>query len=488
MMNKEEIILENRLKRSEARCQDLEEQMRNKKKQWEKQEEQFKEAEFHCRRLCEEILVKDSSEIVLGKLYSWDGLTIAEMAAKALMSLRKYNIERTDLQRRLLDISEDRRKQIESLQEQIEVMRNYPGNTFEEETMTEQVTCQEEKKEETKEETKPTPTPSYVAAPPVVEMIIEEDSDIVEADVRDLQEMEKLSQELAPVKREIPVHPAKKTVREYQKKKKETSMSHVVDLTEYQNKITGLMWKILEIIGKEGLSAYTEIEARVNEAFPDEVTKATVRMSVRSLYSMGILVQEQVSDPLRSKFMVYRMSEIGQRLFKDHFHEIPVLSELDKIISQHDNPNHGYGIRALWNILTENGLFDSVSMERKENTIKLRRGGIYIPDIIAKKGNRTLYIEYECGTHVQTDFSVKCNKMVQVTDQLYIVTPNRDVLQKRIMNQMAMWIKEKGGYKALTGKTVYLTTATALRHENPLDEQCWQVIYNMTSDTPIVRM
>ena len=152
--------------------------------------------------------------------------------------------------------------------------------------------------------------------------------------------MEKLSKELEPVQREIPVHPAKKTVRAYQKGKKQKNMAHMIDLSEYQNKITKLMWTILEIIGKEGISAYTEIEGRINELTQDEVTKATVRMSVRSLSSMGILVQEQVSDPLRSKFMVYRMSEIGQRLFKEQFKQIPVLSELDKIISQNDNPNH----------------------------------------------------------------------------------------------------------------------------------------------------
>ena len=31
--------------------------------------------------------------------------------------------------------------------------------------------------------------PSYVAAPPVVEMIIEEDADIQEADIRDIQDI-----------------------------------------------------------------------------------------------------------------------------------------------------------------------------------------------------------------------------------------------------------------------------------------------------------
>ena len=49
---------------------------------------------------------------------------MSEMAIKALSSLRKYNVKRTDLQHRLLDIAEERRLKITSLLEQIEVLHN----------------------------------------------------------------------------------------------------------------------------------------------------------------------------------------------------------------------------------------------------------------------------------------------------------------------------------------------------------------------------
>lgn len=486
-MSNDAVILQNKLNRSEARCRDMEEQLRIKKQQWEQAESTYKEAEFHCRRLCEEILVRDSSEIVLGKMYSWDSLSTAAMAMKALTSLRRYNAERTDMQRKLLDISEERRLKIDSLLEQIDVLRSCQESPREEPNISYGEPVSGEKAQEPTE-IPHTPAPAYTAAPPVVEMIIEEDGDVVEADIQDMQEIEKMVQELKPVEREIPVHPAKRVVREQQKKRQEKSMAHMVNLSEYQEKMTGVMWRVLEIIGKEGISAYTDIEMRVQELMPDEITKASLRMSVRSLYSMGILAQEQISDPLRSKFMAYRLTEIGHRLFKERYKESPILSELDIIISQHDNANHGYGIKALWKILSDSGFFDTVSMDRKANTVKLRRGGLYIPDIMAIKDNTTMYIEYECGTHVQADFTAKCNKMLQVTNDVYIVTPNRDILQKRIMNQVAIWVKDRGGHKALTGKTVRLTTATALRHENPLEEACWQVIYDMTSDTPTVHI
>lgn len=488
-MSKEEIVLQNKLSRSEARCLDLEEQLRIKKQQWEEAENMYKDAEFHCRRLCEEILVRDSAETGIGKTYSWDGLTMSEMAVKALTSMRKYNAERTDIQRRLLDISEERRQKIENLMEQIDVLRQCNRDSSQQMEKSGEIEEETTIKETTSEsENSPEPKPGYVAAPPAVEMIIEEDSDISEADIEEIQEIEKMTREVKEIPKEIPVHPAKKVVRELQKKKKGNAISHVIDLSDYKEKMTDLMWKILSIIGKEGISAYTDLEARINEILSDQVTRATVRMSVRSLFTMGVLAQEQISDPIRSKFMAYRLTEIGHRLFKEQFDEIPVLSELDMIISQHDNPSHGYGIKALWKILSDSGQFDSVTMDRKANTISLRRGGIYVPDVIAVKDGKQMYFEYECGTHMQADFSAKCNKMLQVTDNIYIVTPNRDILQKRIMNQVAIWVKSRGGYKGLSGKTVRMTTATALRHENPMEEECWQVIYDMTSDNPVVRI
>lgn len=479
-MNKsEENIMINKLNRSEAKCRDLEEQIRIKEKQWKEAEASFNEAEFRCKTLCEEILVRDPEEMILGRKYSWDSLSMADMAKKALVSLRNYNSERTDLMRKLLDVAEERRLQVESLIGQLEVLKSCSAD-------------QPEITEATKDDVPPSTQESAVkqgdeSETAHIDMIIEEDNDVTEADLDAIRDMETFVQELHPIQREIPVHPAKKIIREQQKRAEKHSMVHVIDLSVYKDKLTELMWRVLELIGKEGLSAYTEIESRINDMASD-VTKATVRMSVRSLLSMGLLAQEQISDPIRSKFMVYRLSEIGHRLFKEHFGTAPVLSELDIIISQHDNPNHGYGILALAQILKESNKFDSVVTDRKHNTIKLRRGGTYIPDIIASIGNKKFYIEYECGTHVQSDFSAKCNKMLQVTNAIYIVTPNRDILQKRIMNQVAIWIKEKGGYRALAGKTVRMTTATALRHEDPLDELCWQVFYDMSSDTPIVQI
>lgn len=489
-MNKTDMVtLQNKYNRSEARRKDLEEQLRSKTEQWKAAESEFKTAEFHTRRLCTEILARDTSEMVLGEAYSWDNISTTDMAIKALTSMRRYNEARTDLLRKLLDVSEDRRLQVEGLTEQVQMLRNM--SSMMKEGPTEEPARESEPERPPAAPTASAPTGEPLApietksAPPKVELIIEEDQDVQEVDLNDVREIVALTSGLQGASREIPVHPAKKILRERQKAAQEQSMAHMVDLTEYRSQMTDLMWVVMEIVGKEGVSEFTLIETRIGERQPDQVTKAKVRMTIQTLHSMGVLAQEQVSDPLRSKYYAYRLTEIGHRLYKDHFGAAPVLSELDVIIAQHDNANHGYGIRALAELLTESGRFASVSYDSRKNTIKLDRGGTYIPDIVAKAGGETYFYEYECGNHTQSDFDAKCNKMCRMTSCLDFVVPNREVLQKRLVPQVKAWIKNKGGRKALTGKTVRITTATALKDANPLENASWQVIFDMTSDDPI---
>ena len=148
-------------------------------------------------------------------------------------------------------------------------------------------------------------------------MVVEEDSDISEVDIEELREMEKLARDVSTKSREIPVHPAKKVIREQQRIKNKSQETHLIKLSEFEKKMTDLMWRILQTIGKDGLSSYTDIEACICKMNLDKVTQNTVRMSVRSLYTMGILEQEQISDPIRSKFMSYRLTEVGHRLYKE---------------------------------------------------------------------------------------------------------------------------------------------------------------------------
>ena len=78
-MAKNQKTLENQYHMVVARCKDLEEQMRIRQKQWDQREVESKTTEKLMRELCEDILAKDSKEMVLGTDYSWSSIQINEL-------------------------------------------------------------------------------------------------------------------------------------------------------------------------------------------------------------------------------------------------------------------------------------------------------------------------------------------------------------------------------------------------------------------------
>lgn len=102
MVSKNDMILQSQYDRAVMARKDLEEQLNTKQRQWQEQEEVYKKVDFFVRKLCEEILVRDPSEIVLGQLYSWDSLPTLELVHKAISGFRSYNEKRTDLMRKLI--------------------------------------------------------------------------------------------------------------------------------------------------------------------------------------------------------------------------------------------------------------------------------------------------------------------------------------------------------------------------------------------------
>ena len=88
-MAKNQKTLENQYHMVVARCKDLEEQMRIRQKQWDQREVESKTTEKLMRELCEDILAKDSKEMVLGTDYSWSSIQINELIRKSKQSFTK---------------------------------------------------------------------------------------------------------------------------------------------------------------------------------------------------------------------------------------------------------------------------------------------------------------------------------------------------------------------------------------------------------------
>ena len=116
-------ILFSKYNRALAKAQDLQEQLITKQEQWEKRNVDFDTIEKNVRELCESILAKDSKEMRLGTDYSWDSIPVNELIIKAKKVFREYNAQRTDVMRKIMDTSEDRRAQVESLKEEIIMLK-----------------------------------------------------------------------------------------------------------------------------------------------------------------------------------------------------------------------------------------------------------------------------------------------------------------------------------------------------------------------------
>lgn len=89
-----------------------------------------------------------------------------------------------------------------------------------------------------------------------------------------------------------------------------------------------------------------------------------------------------------------------------------------------------------------------------------------------------MYIEYECGNHTQTNFNGKCNKMLNFTNTLNFIVPNRKG-EEIINSQVRKWIDNKG-IEALNYVKIRVTSAAIIKDVNLLEDSSWHFVYNLS--------
>lgn len=456
-----------------AKTQDLQEQLTTKQRQWTQREEAFKISEKLTRELCENILAKDSKEMVLGSEYSWSSVPLNELVLKAEKSFREYVETRKDLMRRIMDTSEERRQTIESLQDQILILKTNPTAVN---ISTEELEAQIQKE---KQEKKVLQTASMnvknAAERGVVEVAMNS------ADEEDpyasmlLNSMADTNARMQITPKSIPVTQTKKSLDNKKMRRENAMKAHTIDLKEYEEKMSEESWLVLEIIGTKGHSLFEDIENAVLRENPT-VTTGKIRICMNLLANMGIFHRESVTNPLKGAFHVYQLTDIGTRLYKDKFHKNPVPSEMDIIMAEHDNCNHGYGIKFVADILRESDNYTEVIDKNRKNPIQIGSGVTYIPDIVCvdKNGIKT-YFEYECVNHTQTTFNAKCSKMTKVTPVLNFIVPNREKAEKIVL-QIKSWIENKGA-KSLGHVTIRVATAGQIKDKDLSKNASWKFVF-----------
>lgn len=250
--------------------------------------------------------------------------------------------------------------------------------------------------------------------------------------------------------------------------KKETVISHLVDLKKIMDNLVEIHWDVIESIAIKGFSEKKDITLSLSDKYSDlgkNSLEQKVEAALNQMKMSGILIKEKVNT--FRVFFVYSLSELGKRIIAESgkFKEQELVEcERDSLVRQHSTINHGYGIKDCATILSELGYTD-ITYTNEENSIDLPNGDRYVPDIIAKnpKTGEKEFFEYELVHHKQSDFDRKCTKMRKVTNNLKFIVP--DIRRRdKIMTQVDTWRFERAqcGDK-LKNINIYVTTIRNLQ-------------------------
>lgn len=325
--------------------------------------------------------------------------------------------------------------------------------------------------------------------------IVEENKDVSKTEVMLQSELSAAAQELSLERSGAHITPSVKKLQVLQQNRQAAAPKTMqVDVSVIEQKLNDRSWYLLEAVGSTGLCEGSEIIDAVISSHPDEsFTNNGLRYELMSLSNNGCLLADMsIAHPTKSRFAVYTLSDIGRRLYISRFGKDPVVSERDKLIADHDNLEHAFGIKCLKHALEISGEYSNVSMERQSNTVRLQDGTSYIADITATMQGRskpfTIYMEYERGTHHQADFNIKLNKAAKVTRHIDIVCPNAATVTN-LRDKVSKWVESRGGGKALPGVRVRITTLRRLDGRKGINkDENWQIVFDLPhGDTPIER-
>ncbi len=472
----------NKYNRVVAQNQDLQEQLTQHRDHMEKREQTIKVDLDKVRQLCETILSKDKSEMVVGAEYAWRNVPIRSLIEKAVESYQKYNRERNAILLKIADLAEDRLRQIENLTDQIsqmEIMAKERGSFVSAEEAKEVVETQKAEKE-TLEQANTNVREAIQAGN--CDFIVSEDDDVTPIAMAPVTDALKINASKRITQNSIPTSDSRKKVETVKKEKERVesiSKAHIINLGDYASKFTETMTVLYEIIGSTGESEIQKLEELTLTKCKEKnitCTSSRLRGNIQQLISMQLLEKESFGTPLNPKKVVVRLSVTDVILYKELYKKSPEQSEWDKIVSEHSNGTHGYGILEMANVMKESKNYVDVCCFNHRNPIPFKDGTSFVPDIIAKTNRYTEYIEYERGTTLQPDFVAKMNKFAMVTKFLNIIVPNEDVASN-VFSKIRAWIETRGG-ESLKGVTIRVTTARYFNNNDPGSKKSWQYTLN----------
>lgn len=252
-------------------------------------------------------------------------------------------------------------------------------------------------------------------------------------------------------------------------KKKKDQMLMISDIGPLINEVkeNKIWYNIMSLIGIDGLSQRPKIEEKLAGRETGS-GKTSLSTQITSMQKAGLITRENINTGYRHFIILEIAAPIGVRVFEEIFGKSPVETEARRLTRENASKEHGYLIEDARAILTKEFGYKHVSIDRARNTIDLKNGKKYIPDIVATIDGKVWdYIEVERGTHTREDFNEKLEKMYMTTRTFHFIAQNKETLDV-IINKTTTWLDSKTPEQK-KGLTIKYSTLSHLAKRNWLE-------------------
>lgn len=200
---------------------------------------------------------------------------------------------------------------------------------------------------------------------------------------------------------------------------------------------------IVQTMGLTGYCLRDDIDAR---AFPDvEEASGTPYRAWQAAVELGLV--EAIKEPKEPKGETrgrsptpYRLTARGREACRLLTGNEPAQSEYDLLLARHKSPEH-----TLLNIQARRALqARGYEVDPLPSPISLPSGSTLCVDIVAKREEKTLYIECERGTAKKNDERTKkWDNLYAVTHEFYLFVPDVKA-QSDIFSEITLWALQRG--------------------------------------------
>ncbi len=228
------------------------------------------------------------------------------------------------------------------------------------------------------------------------------------------------------------------------KAKTEKAGNVSIKLSTIRNRIDPLTLRVFSTIVSNGLSKEKDIKTIVVQQLIEvemlKRSKDAIYRSINKLVTLGLFDVVPISTGIRT-FHLLKITDVGIMLYMHEFDKRPPKSEMEIVASNHASYAHGYMIEEAKNILEQRGTYAMVTTDRKSNKLVLPDETVIIPDIIAGTNTNWEIFEVECGTHNNSDFYHKCDKLIKVKRHLIFIGSSRESVEKDLIPKINSWIR-----------------------------------------------